>query len=99
MNTNDLMNAVLKHESIIITLEKSKVTTVKSRLSNLRSRQQARLEEFADDRRLDYLVLDLSPEQIQDGMDPNKYCRLRVSLVSRTMPIKGIVGYAVAEDF
>jgi len=99
MNTRDLMNAVIKHESIIVTLALSQVAIVKSRLSNYRSRQQSKLEEFADDRRLDYCDIPLSDAQITEGFDPKEYGRLRISLVARTQELKDIVGYEVAEDF
>lgn len=95
MNTQDLMNAVVKHQSILVVVEKEQVRVVKYRLSNLRSRQQRKLAEFADDLRLEYVEIELPPDK-----NPKGNCvHLRISLVPRGKPLEGIGEITVAEDF
>jgi len=64
----------------------------------MRSRQQAKLEEFADDNRLEYKELPLSDKQ-KELPNADNLARLRISLVPRTKPIDGIVDITPAEDF
>jgi len=100
MNTTDLLRALDLHESIIVLIHTSQVKVLKSRLSNLRSRQQAKLAEFSDDNRLEYKELPLLPEHLKQQEETGKpVTRLRISLIARTAPIKGLVEVVNAEEF
>lgn len=94
MNTQELMDAVVEHESIILTLSIAQVPIVKSRLSNMRSRQQVKLEEFAEDnRRLEYVEIPIGGEAGKTKI------KLRISLVGKGKQLEGIDSLVPAEDF
>jgi len=95
MNTHELMDTLVKHESIILTVKRNQVKVIKSRLSNYRSRQQAQLAEFADYRRLEYKEIPLHELAEPD----DTMTRLRISLVSRGKALEGITNIEPAKDF
>jgi len=93
MNTQDLLDTVNKHESVIITVEASQAGVIKRRLSNMRSRQQVALGCFADNRRLEYKIL-----PALDGIDEG-LIRMRISLVHKGKRILGITEIVPAKEF
>jgi len=95
MNTQDLLDAVTQHESILVTIETKQVGKLKSRLSNLRSRQQIKLAEFADSKRLEYVDIPLTSDQSNNGT----LSKVRISLVGKSKKLDGIMDIQPAEDF
>jgi len=93
MNTQELLDIVTESESIIVTIELSQVGVVKRRLSNMRSRQQVALEDFADPRRLEYKILP------KDNTTEEGYVKLRISLVKNGKKILGIKDIKPAREF
>ena len=99
MNTQEIYDAVLLSGSngVILTLKKSLVKIVKSRLSNMRSRQQAGLEEFADKHlRLDYAIIPFTKEEAETAKPD--HVKLRISLIASGGDL-AIAKLEIAGDF
>lgn len=84
MTTQEIYDAVLlsNNKGIILTIPDKLVKTVKSRLSNMRSRQQANLGDFADSKlkRLDYALIPFTKEEKAEAKEGD--VKLRISLIT-----------------
>jgi len=89
MNAKDILAQLEQHRSLIVTVSCHSYGTMKSRISNTRSRMIAKLpeNERPDDKLQFYILL--------EGEDT---LQVRISLVDNCTPIDGIINVKPAED-